>query len=101
MTSEFADEALGKIEFTTDMDALKDVDFIVEAVVENIDLKRDLYTALGDLCKHETIFASNLSSLSIGGKYIRCTEDIVGRTWKASLVSGKLPLRSPIKLEEN
>lgn len=66
MTSEVADEALGKIEFTTDMEALRDVDFIVEAVVENIDLKRDLYTALGDLCKQETIFASNTSSLSIG-----------------------------------
>lgn len=65
MTSEFAEEALGKIDFTTDIDALKDVDFIVEAVVENIDLKRDLYTSLGDLCKPETIFASNTSSLSI------------------------------------
>lgn len=66
MTSEFADEALGKIEFTTDIDALKDMDFVVEAVIENIDLKRDLYTALGDMCKPETIFASNTSSLSIG-----------------------------------
>lgn len=69
MTSEFAEEALGKIDFTTDIDALKDVDFIVEAVVENIDLKRDLYTSLGDLCKPETIFASNTSSLSIAGAY--------------------------------
>jgi 3-hydroxyacyl-CoA dehydrogenase len=69
MTSELADEALGKIEFTTDVDALKDVDFVVEAVVENIDLKRDLYTTLGELCKPETIFASNTSSLSIGGAY--------------------------------
>jgi len=66
MTSEMADTALGKIEFTTDIGALKDVDFVVEAVVENIDLKRDLYTALGDLCKPETVFASNTSSLSIG-----------------------------------
>jgi len=65
MTSELAEEAVGKIEFTTDVDALKDVDFIVEAVVEDIDLKRDLYTTLGDLCKPETIFASNTSSLSI------------------------------------
>eukprot|EP00537_Pseudo-nitzschia_pungens_P008757 CAMPEP_0172364110 /NCGR_PEP_ID=MMETSP1060-20121228/7316_1 /TAXON_ID=37318 /ORGANISM="Pseudo-nitzschia pungens, Strain cf. cingulata" /LENGTH=359 /DNA_ID=CAMNT_0013087041 /DNA_START=16 /DNA_END=1095 /DNA_ORIENTATION=- len=65
ITQDAADDAIGKIEFTTDMDALKDVDFVVEAVVENIDLKKDLYTALGDLCKPETIFASNTSSLSI------------------------------------
>ena len=69
MTPESADEALGKIEFTTDINALQDTDFIVEAVVENIDLKEDLYTTLGDLCKQETIFASNTSSLSIGGTY--------------------------------
>lgn len=69
MTSEYAEKAIASIDFTTDFDALKDVDFVVEAVVENIDLKRDLYTTLGDLCKPETIFASNTSSLSIGGMY--------------------------------
>ena len=63
---QYADETLGRIEFTTDLDALKDTDFIVEAIIENIDLKEDLYTKLGDLCKPETIFASNTSSLSIG-----------------------------------
>ena len=68
MSSESAEMALGKIEFTTDVEALKDVDFVVEAVVENIDLKRALYTTLGDLCKPETVFASNTSSLSIGGE---------------------------------
>ena len=74
MTLDFANDAMGRIEFTTDMDALKDVDFVVEAVVENIDLKKDLYTSLGDLCKPETIFASNTSSLSIAGAYIAICE---------------------------
>jgi 3-hydroxyacyl-CoA dehydrogenase len=54
-----------RITYTTDMNDLKDADFIVEAVIENMDLKRDLYTALGATCKPETIFASNTSSLSI------------------------------------
>jgi 3-hydroxyacyl-CoA dehydrogenase len=65
MTQEKADETLDCITFTTDMDALKDTDFIVEAVIENMDLKKDIYTKLGNLCKPETIFASNTSSLSI------------------------------------
>lgn len=65
MTAEKADRTLGSITWTTDMAALKDTDFIVEAVIENMDLKRDLYTDLGKLCKQETIFASNTSSLSI------------------------------------
>ncbi|KAG7361776.1 3-hydroxyacyl-coenzyme A dehydrogenase [Nitzschia inconspicua] len=66
MTMGFANDTLGRIEFTTDLDALKDTDFIVEAIIENMDLKEDLYTKLGELCKPETIFASNTSSLSIG-----------------------------------
>lgn len=66
MTIEFADETLRCIEFTTDIGALQDTDFIVEAIIENMALKEDLYTTLGELCKPETIFASNTSSLSIG-----------------------------------
>lgn len=65
MTAEKAQATLDSITFTTDIDALKDADFIVEAVIESMDLKRDLYTKLGALCKEETIFASNTSSLSI------------------------------------
>ena len=65
LTQDDADATLNKIIWTTDMDALKDVDFIVEAVIENMDLKQELYTSLGELCKPETIFASNTSSLSI------------------------------------
>ena len=70
MTLDFANDAMGKIEFTTDINALQGVDFVVEAVIENIDLKEDLYTTLGQLCKQETIFASNTSSLSIGGTFV-------------------------------
>merc|ERR1719263_1714043 len=61
MTQEKADATMESITFTTDMDALADADFIVEAVIENMDLKKDLYTDLGKLCKPETIFASNTS----------------------------------------
>jgi len=65
MTIDLADKTLGMIEYTTDMGALADSDYIVEAVIENMDLKRDLYTNLGQLCQPDTIFASNTSSLSI------------------------------------
>jgi len=54
-----------RITYTTDMTLLRDTDFVVEAVIENMDLKKDLYTQLGKTCKEETIFASNTSSLSI------------------------------------
>ena len=65
LTSDEADALMGKIIFTTDRDALTDTDFIVEAIIENMDLKKQLYSDLGQQCKPETIFASNTSSLSI------------------------------------
>jgi 3-hydroxyacyl-CoA dehydrogenase len=65
MTQEQADESLSRIIFTTDVSELADADFIVEAVIENMDLKQTLYESLGQVCKPETIFASNTSSLSI------------------------------------
>lgn len=65
MTAAKAEETMDSITFTTDVGALQDTDFIVEAVIENMDLKRDLYTNLGNICQPKTIFASNTSSLSI------------------------------------
>lgn len=65
ITAADAETTLGRITFTTDMDALKDTEFIVEAVIEDMKLKEDLYTKLGQICQPDTIFASNTSSLSI------------------------------------
>ena len=65
ISQEDADAALGRITFTTDSSLIEDSDLIVEAVIEDIDLKKSLYSQLGNMCKSETIFASNTSSLSI------------------------------------
>ncbi len=50
---------------TTSFDDLADCDIIVEAIIENIELKRTTYAELDRICKPETIFASNTSSISI------------------------------------
>lgn len=65
VTEEDANRILDNIHFTTDDAALADADLVVEAVIENMDLKKDLYKKLGDICKPEAVFASNTSSLSI------------------------------------
>ena len=65
ISQEQADATLGSITYTTDPSDLSNTDFIVEAVIENMDLKKDLYGSLGSVCKPDTIFASNTSSLSI------------------------------------
>jgi len=58
-------EIRGRLTGTTEFAPLADCDIIVEAIIENLDTKRDTYRQLDELCKPETIFASNTSSLSI------------------------------------
>lgn len=50
---------------TVRLEDLRDCDFIIEAVIENLELKKQTFGALDSLCKPETIFCSNTSSLTI------------------------------------
>ncbi|RLB16516.1 MAG: 3-hydroxybutyryl-CoA dehydrogenase, partial [Deltaproteobacteria bacterium] len=59
------DAILGRITGTTDMSALKDADIVIEAVIENLDLKKSVFKELDELCPPETILASNTSSMSL------------------------------------
>jgi 3-hydroxybutyryl-CoA dehydrogenase len=59
------DEALGRIKPETDLDAVRDAALVVEAIVENADVKRGLFKQLDALAPEATILASNTSSISI------------------------------------
>ena len=59
------DATLSRLVTTTAIDRLTDVDYIVEAIVEQVDAKRALFTSLDALARPEVIFASNTSSISI------------------------------------
>ncbi|HEU5266179.1 MAG TPA: 3-hydroxyacyl-CoA dehydrogenase NAD-binding domain-containing protein, partial [Jatrophihabitans sp.] len=56
---------LDRISFEADLGALSEVDLVVEAVPEHLDLKRAIFGELDGICKPDTILASNTSSLSI------------------------------------
>ena len=58
-------EVRGRITPSVVQADLADCDLIVEAIVENLDIKKSLFAELGALCKAETIFASNTSSFPI------------------------------------
>jgi len=58
-------EIRGRLSGTTSFAELADCDIIIEAIIENLEEKRSTYQQLDELCKPETIFASNTSSLSI------------------------------------
>ncbi len=54
-----------KIAFTTDLKLAADADLVVEAAIENLDIKKSIFAELDSICKPETILASNTSSISI------------------------------------
>jgi len=59
------DAILGRITGTTDMSRLKDVDFVIEAVIEDLELKKSVFKELDELCLPEVVLASNTSSMSL------------------------------------
>ena len=59
------DAALGRLTTATAIDRLVEADYIVEAIVENVEAKRALFTSLDAIAKPEVILASNTSSISI------------------------------------
>ena len=65
ITEEVRDEVMGRITASIDVHCLADVDLIVEAAVEDMELKKALFAELDEVCKPEAIFATNTSSLSI------------------------------------
>ncbi|MDT4964015.1 MAG: 3-hydroxybutyryl-CoA dehydrogenase [Pseudonocardiales bacterium] len=56
---------LGRVTYSTDLDALAGADLVVEAVPEHLELKRQIFTQLDKICKPEAILATNTSSLSV------------------------------------
>ena len=65
MTAEEKDAVWGRLTFSTDMNLAADADLVLEAIAENIEVKNTFFTAMGEICKPETIFATNTSSISI------------------------------------
>ncbi len=59
-----AEAALGRLRYSADLaDSVKDADLVIEAVPEQLDLKRDIYTRIGAVAPEKTIFATNSSTL--------------------------------------
>ncbi|MFD9334296.1 3-hydroxyacyl-CoA dehydrogenase family protein [Streptomyces sp. NPDC060028] len=65
LTAEDAEAALARITTTTDFDAVADVDIVVEAVFEKLDVKHDIFRTLDELVREDTVLASNTSAIPI------------------------------------
>ena len=66
LTQEEADAVLGRLKTTTDLaEAAKDADVVIEAIVEDMEIKKDTFRRLEQICHERTIFASNTSYQSV------------------------------------
>jgi 3-hydroxyacyl-CoA dehydrogenase len=64
-TMDEVEKRMGLIKGSLDMNALKDVDMVIEAVFERMDIKKDIFTKLDAICKPGAILATNTSGLNI------------------------------------
>ena len=65
LSAEARDETLGRLHAAASLDALADADFVVEAVVESLDVKRQIFRQLDAIARPGVILGSNTSSISI------------------------------------
>ncbi len=80
LTAAARDAALGRLSTATSLDSLADADYIVEAIVEDVEAKQSLFAGLDALVKQSTVLASNTSSISITslGAATKRPERVVG-----------------------
>ena len=89
VTAEARDTTLGNLSGATAVDALKDCDLIIEAIIENLEEKRKTYAALEQVVGAHTIFLSNTSSL--------CITELAAATTRADRFGG-LHFFNPVPL---
>ncbi|NIM51506.1 MAG: 3-hydroxybutyryl-CoA dehydrogenase [Gemmatimonadales bacterium] len=66
LTADEAEAALGRITLVPDVEtAARDADFVVEAIIEDLEAKRQLFSTLDDLVASDAVLATNTSSLSV------------------------------------
>ncbi len=65
MKPEKVDQIMGRIQGTTDLSETKDCDLVIEAVFEDMAVKKDLFKRLDETCEPKTILATNTSSFSV------------------------------------
>jgi len=80
ITQEDMDSVLAKMSWTTDLNQAADSDFVVEAVLEDSNLKKDIFRKLDSICRPETILASNTTALSVSeiGAATRRPDKVIG-----------------------
>lgn len=80
ITQDEMDSVLSRIQWSTDINLAGESDLVVEAVSENIDIKKEVFQKLDAICQSETIFASNTTALSVSeiGAFTQRPDKVIG-----------------------
>ena len=80
LTQADVDKTLSNLKTATDVAELSDCDLVIEAITENLGAKRELFGKLDGICKSDTIFASNTSSLSVTemSTFVKRSDRVIG-----------------------
>ena len=83
LTQQQMDEAIGRVSFTTDLEELRDADLIIEAVPEDLELKKKVYAELDGLMRPDAVFDSNTSGFAISdlNQAVARKERFIGMHW--------------------
>lgn len=83
LTKEKSDKVLKNISFTCSKDCFKDADLVVEAIVENMDVKHSFWSEVSELSSEDAILTTNTSGLSISkiAEAVKCPERFCGMHW--------------------
>jgi 3-hydroxybutyryl-CoA dehydrogenase len=83
MSEEEMKKYMQRIKTSTSYESLKDVDFLIECVPENLELKRKVFAELDKICKKEAIFASNTSGIMISSLAVAVErkDKFIGMHW--------------------
>jgi 3-hydroxybutyryl-CoA dehydrogenase len=83
LTQQQMDETIAHLSFTTNIEDLRDADLIIEAVPENLDLKKNIFAELDKAIKPSAVFASNTSGFAISdlNKAVARKDRFIGMHW--------------------
>ena len=83
LTAQQALEARNRVRVSTQLEDFADADLVIEAIIEKLEIKQDFFCQLEAVCRPDTIFATNTSSLSVNGICSRMTTGnrFIGANW--------------------
>lgn len=83
LSAEQAAQARSRVKTTSNLDDFAQVDLVIEAIIEKMEIKQDFFCKLEQICRPDAIFATNTSGLSVNGicEKMKTGERFIGANW--------------------